>query len=153
MKPFGLALSFLWIGCSSMAPPLSPDSLPSFDSAFVCQRTTGVRAVLPDKIDIERHCIAIDAVAFRELILAGVPGEDFGDFWKEGGVAIGRSRQYGDQYILFRWLSPDFVRPGVPGTYRIPPRLTDRWQRLVYNPLNLRAQVGVPREPTTDARP
>jgi hypothetical protein len=136
MRLRALAVSLLSLGCSSTAPPIVPDEIPSFDSAFVCRATTGVRPVLPDRIDIQRDCIAIDALAFRELILAGVPAEDWGPFWKQGSVAIGRSQRHGDRYFLVRWLSSDFVRPGIPGSYRIPDELGARWQQLIMDPLS-----------------
>jgi hypothetical protein len=130
-----LAVSFLSLASSAKAPPISPDAIPVFDAAFVCRMTTGVRPLLPDGIDIGKHCLPIDPSAFRTLILSAIPEEDWGDLWKEGSVAIGRSQQYGDKYFLIRWFSPHFVRPGVEGSYKVPDELGDQWEHLLLEPL------------------
>jgi hypothetical protein len=130
-----LALLFGVSCTSTVAPPIDAESFPVFDSAFVCRIPHVNPYLLYDPIDIERNCVPIDAVAFRELILAARPGDEPGPFWKGGHLAIARSQRHGDKYFLIRSFSPDFVRPGVPGSYSIPAERATDWDRLVNEPV------------------
>jgi hypothetical protein len=139
MRICWLTILLVIIACASAAPPMKPDEMPTFDSAYVCRVLTGIYPRLPDNIDIARDCVVIDSAAFRELLLTGVPDGDPGWTWKHGHVAIGRSAAHGDRFFLirgFRGGTPCFVRPGVPGSYTIPPDLAERWWRLVYDPVS-----------------
>ena len=138
MQRHSLSILLVVLGCASNAPPLRSDEMPAFDSAYVCRVLTGIYPTLPDDINIERDCVSIDSTAFRELLLTGTPDSDPGWTWKHGHVAIGRSASHGDRYFLirgFRGGTPCFVRPGVRGSYTIPPQLAERWWRLVYDPI------------------
>lgn len=133
-----LTILLVVTGCAASAPPIKPDEMPTFDSAYVCRVLTGIYPTLPANIDIARDCVAIDPGAFRELLLAGIPVGDLGWTWKHGHVAIGRSAAHGDRFFLvrgFRGGTPCFVRPGVPGSYMIPAHLAERWWNLVYDPV------------------
>lgn len=134
MTKWTLAVTTLAIAsCSARAPSIRPEHLPEFEAVYACSTDVHPSTPVPDDLLIARDCVAIDAGAFRNLVLLAEPSA--GTNWKSGFLVLARSQTHGDRYFYLSFPPGVFTRPGTQGAYVLPRSARAEWEDVTYVPL------------------